>query len=70
LVPWTTIYVSLLITNWRSKFTKDTFYLRERDGDFGFLSFKDSYYICKIANMGHLLSSSIGTMDRRHITQV
>jgi hypothetical protein len=40
------------------------------DGGFGLLSLKDRYHICKIANMGHLLSSSIGETYRRHITQV
>jgi hypothetical protein len=52
------------------KVTKDTFYLRARDGGFGFLSLKDRYNICKVANMGHLLSSSIGTIYRHHITQL
>jgi hypothetical protein len=52
------------------KVTKDTFYLRARDGGFGLISLKDRYHICKIANMGHLLSSSIGSTYRRHITQV
>jgi hypothetical protein len=52
------------------KVTKDTFYLRARDSGFGLLSLKDRYHICKIANIGHLLSSSIGATYRRHITQV
>jgi nucleoid DNA-binding protein len=52
------------------KVTKDTFYLRARDGGFGLLSLKDRYHICKVANMGHLFSSSIGTIYRHHITQV
>jgi hypothetical protein len=54
----------------RLKVAKETFYLLERDGGFGLLSLKDRYHVCKIANMGHLLSSSLGDTYRRHITQV
>jgi hypothetical protein len=50
--------------------TKETFYIRARDGGFGLYSLKDRYHICKIANMGHLLSSKIGGIMRRYITQV
>jgi hypothetical protein len=50
--------------------TKEAFYVRPKEGYFGLYSLKNRYHICKIANMGHLLSSEIGGMMRRYITQV
>jgi hypothetical protein len=45
--------------------TKDVFNIRAKDSGFGMYALHDRYHICKIANLGHLLSSDIGGMMRK-----
>jgi hypothetical protein len=50
--------------------TCETFYIQAKDGGFGWFSLRDRYDICKLANMGHLLSSNIGSMMKKCIDLV
>jgi hypothetical protein len=50
--------------------TKETFYISAKDRGFGLYSLHDRYDICKIANLGHLLSNGLGDMMKRYIAAV
>jgi hypothetical protein len=50
--------------------TKETFYIPAKEGGFGLYSLHDRYDICKVANLGHLLSSTISDMMKRYIEAI
>jgi hypothetical protein len=50
--------------------TRETFYIPAEDRSFGLYSLYDRYDICKVANIGHLLSNGIGKMMKRYISAI
>jgi hypothetical protein len=50
--------------------SRETFYMQAKDGGFGPYSLHDRFDICKVLNLGLLLSSEIGDMMERYIAAV
>jgi hypothetical protein len=56
--------------DWRTHTHNLSIIYKREDRRFGLFYLHERNHICKIANLGHLLSSDIGAMMQRKITHV